>query len=836
MHRLYTWLLAVLAPISVAGCILQDRATPFDSDLIHYKAVASLTPMPDADSIVAEVPADMTPPRTLRDPSAPENWWDLTLDEAVQLAITHSPVLRDLGGAVIRSPASVRTNLGPSIDASDPRQGMEAALAAFDANFSTGLFYEYNNRLLNNFFTSGGARTYKQDLVLYQTQLSKQAATGTQFFLRGNINYDSNNSAGNRFPFAYDTILETEVRHPVLQGTGLNFNRIAGPNATPGSFNGVMVARLNTDVSLIDFRMGLRDLMSNVENAYWDLYFAYRDLNAKIEARNRSLETWRAVYGMMESGQPGGEAEREAQFREQYYRFEEEVKNALTGRLVDRTATFNGSSGGTFRGESGVHVAERRLRMVMGLDINDGRLIRPIDEPSLAPVSYDWSELVTSSLVYREELSRQRLQIRRRELELTASRNYLLPRFDVVGRYRARGLGHYWAAGAETDPNDPQDQIFGHSSIDNLFGGGFHEWMVGGEFSFPVGYRRAYAAVRNAQLQLARERVVLEEQERQICHDLSNAVADVYRAYEVVQTNFNSRLAAKTQVDLLRDKLRQRLPVNLDQLIDAERRYSEADSRYQRALSEYMISQKNVQFERGTMLEYCQVGLAEYQDGCGGYLGAVRRSADGGQFTLLDYTLDKPVPPTAEQPPTVAPEPLPAPTPAPAPAPAVPMPSVPGVPAPEAPLPLPPAPVPPPSVPAPASGPAAPSASFSTPPVVPASEASLPPPSAAVPLHLGSTFAAEQAFSTMSASPASVVPAPGASLPRPVVHFGSPSEPAFSTTPTSPAPVVPAPATSLPPPPAPIPPSGAAPATEAFLMPPIQPQSVVRPASWLRPW
>ena len=36
---------------------------------------------------------------------------------------------------------------------------------------------------------------------------------------------------------------------------------------------------------LTEFELGVRNLISNVENAYWDLYFAYRDLHAKIVAR-----------------------------------------------------------------------------------------------------------------------------------------------------------------------------------------------------------------------------------------------------------------------------------------------------------------------------------------------------------------------------------------------------------------------------------------------------------------------------------------------------------------------------------------------------------------------
>ena len=152
------------------------------------------------------------------------------------------------------------------------------------------------------------------------------------------------------------------------------YNRIAGPNGIIGLPRGVLIARVNTDISLADFELGVRNLISNVENAYWDLYFAYRDLHAKIVARDSALETWRRIHALYVTGRRGGEADKEAQARDQYYFFQAEVEDALTGRLFDGTRTNNGSSGGTFRGNPGVYVTERRLRLTMGLPPNDHRL------------------------------------------------------------------------------------------------------------------------------------------------------------------------------------------------------------------------------------------------------------------------------------------------------------------------------------------------------------------------------------------------------------------------------------------------------------------------------
>ena len=61
----------------------------------------------------------------------------------------------------------------------------------------------------------------------------------------------------------------------------------------------MLIARLRTDISLTEFEIGIRDLLCNVENAYWDLYFAYRDLDTKIQSRDAALETWRQVQRLV---------------------------------------------------------------------------------------------------------------------------------------------------------------------------------------------------------------------------------------------------------------------------------------------------------------------------------------------------------------------------------------------------------------------------------------------------------------------------------------------------------------------------------------------------------
>ncbi|MCE9605251.1 MAG: TolC family protein [Planctomycetia bacterium] len=595
-----TLLLVCLISACTLGCGARHEAKRIDPSQSFYRQSATEIDYPN---VAAPISGDLlsTPPPLSLIRSRPSSFHEISLEQATRLALANARILRDLGGQLLRAPQNAATVYNPAISETDPRFGIDAALSAFDALFSSTAYFEKNDRALNNQFFGGGTRQLQQDAYVFQNQLTKRGASGTQYTLRNITDYDANNAPGNAFPSAWNSNIETEFRHPLLQGGGVDYNRIAGPGGSAGVYTGVLIARINTDVSIAELEVGVRTLLSDVENAYWDLYFAYRDLHAKMAARDTALETWRKVHSLYITGRRGGEAEKEAQAREQYFRYEEEVQNALAGQPLDGTRTYNGSSGGTFRGNGGVMTADRRLRLLIGLPIVDGELLRPTDEPRPAPVAFDWQPLLAESLSRRVELRRQRWLVKRRELELSASRNFTLPQLDTVGRYRWRGFGNDLIGG----PGGPFSSATG-----TLFDGKFQEWQLGAEFSVPLGFRKGHAAVRNAEWNLTRERSLLHELERQVVHDLGTSVAEAERAFLVVQTTYNRRLATFQQASAAQAAF-EADQATLDFLLESQRLLADADVRHQRAQVEYAIALKNVQFEKGSLLEYNGVHMAE---------------------------------------------------------------------------------------------------------------------------------------------------------------------------------------------------------------------------------
>ncbi|MCA9055627.1 MAG: TolC family protein, partial [Planctomycetaceae bacterium] len=392
-------------------------------DRVSAEVDAGAPPGPVDDPLIRPVTL-----RTLEEEGEP-CYWEVRLEEIIAHAMANSKVLRDLGGTILTSPQAIATQYTRPLQQTDPRFGMEAALSSFDAQINSLATFQHNHRVYNNRFLGGGANLFRQDRHDYVSELSKYSATGAQFALRNITDYDDNNAPGNLFGSAWQTQWEGELRQPLLQGAGLTYNRIAGPGGLPGVPNGVLIAKVNQDMTAADFNLAVRNYLSDVVNAYWDLYFAYRDLDAKQQALERARDTWQAYEAEKVADRKGGVAE--ALAREQFFRFQSELEDAIAGRAGQRTQARNGATGGAFRGVNGVQAAERRLRLLIGFPVNDNRVLRPVDDPELAPIVFDWESMAGEAVYRRPELQKQRLLVKRREMELIAAQNFLQPQLDL---------------------------------------------------------------------------------------------------------------------------------------------------------------------------------------------------------------------------------------------------------------------------------------------------------------------------------------------------------------------------------------------------------------------
>lgn len=559
--------------------------------------------------------------------------WPLALEEAIHAALSNSPVMRDLSGAIVSAPERLATILDPAIQQTDPLFGSAAALSAFDAQFNTNLFLGRNQRFYNNVIQGGGLNSVRRRQGGVQTEISKIAATGTRFAIRGVADYDRNNLPANLFNGTWETLMQAEVRQPLLQGAGVEFNRIAGPNSRPGVYNGVLIARRNSEIEVTTFEAAVIKLLSDVEIAYWELYFAYRQLDARLADRDAALATWQIVQSRAASGEvPGSQ---EALARERYWAAVAAAQNALGGSPAGSSSRTSVDGSVIRQLQGGVISAEAQLRLLMGLPANDGRLIRPADEPAVADVHFDLEGLLARALGGRVELRRQERKIQIRELELIAARNHLQMRVDLVGQYGYRGFGNNLFA---------DSGVIKGSSLRDLFTGEQPLWNVGLEMTTPVGNRIGHVAVKNAELELRRERMRLREQENQINHEVVAVWRELDRAMEVAKSSFNRHVAAHERLNATQVRLDMGDAI-LEFVFAAQQAAVEADTAFFRSLVDYNQALAKMRVAEGSFLEYAGVGLAE-GDWCPG-CGAVRQDVPRHTPERLNYALLKPCPPAS---------------------------------------------------------------------------------------------------------------------------------------------------------------------------------------------
>jgi outer membrane protein TolC len=632
--------LALLGAVMVGCAPLQPHYLFSDGDLSHYKDVATEIEHPDVEWCSLSEVQDVPPPLSVLNYEQREKW-NLRLEEAVHIALANAKTLRTIGAdSYLASGGSgnvgspTHTTYDPAIQESNPTLGVEGALAEFDAQLAASMLWERNFRpqnfasAANNIFSG----LFSQDAGSFGAELAKTAATGGRFALSNTTLYDLNNSPLRDEPSDWFTQFQMEARQPFLQGAGTQFNRINGPqvNRFLGlEPRGVIVARIDYDISLAGFESFVRNMLKDVEDAYRNLYFTYRVLDANKRARDAALETWRRVQAIQQVGgvEGRGGALEESRARQQYYTFRDQVEDSLRNLFA----------------------AESRLRFLMGLSATDGRLILPVDEPSTARVEFDWYAIHSEALTRDVDLREQKWRIKRREMELIASRNFLLPRLDGVARYRWLGLGDdLW------DTNGRGvvigETLDGTNAVSTLLDGDFQEWELGLELSLPLGFRRELANVRHRQLLLARERAILEDEELAVSHVLSDAMRNLETEYARVQTNFNRWLAAQDEVDAaqaivdvggIRDEANRGIDP-IDRLLEAQQRLAQAEIDYYRALTAYSLAMLDIHFRKGSLLEYNNVSLAEGPWPGKAYFDAEKRARARDAGIYVDYGFTRP--------------------------------------------------------------------------------------------------------------------------------------------------------------------------------------------------
>ena len=642
-----------------SGCApMQPYFLNESPELRHYLDKATAIEYPDAEVASLAETTEALPPLTLGNHQY--KYWDLTLEECVNMALHNSQYLVTVAGTaeqrqnVISQVVSgtsdqigntwdvafqqTSTQSVPlTVDGAGNRVvsrgvlranqigGVEDALSEFDAQTSSAVSYGTTDRPRNiDFPNVFNRQLFRSTDGSQQSAISKRLATGGVVAVRQQTIYSSNNlvvgnTNGRDVRSDWTAIIEAQITHPLMRGRGTYINRIP-----------VVLASLNEDISIAEYEAQIRNLVRDVEVLYWDLYCAYRDVETQIAGRNSTQATQRVIAAQLE----GGQATAQDQFRAEgtYFDFRARLESALAGTNIPGS------------GSLGVYQVERELRARMGLASTDARLIRPIDEPTVARVDFDWFESSTEALYRSPEIRRSKFRLKQRELERDFAENQLLPQVDLTLTGRLVGVGDELGLGSRNGMDFPDalpnQGAIGSSAFAGLTSGDFAEFAARLEITpTAIGQRRELSRIKNANIAVAREVSFIQLQELMLNHQLAESMAKLETHYNQIQTYGQALNKADQEVEARLKSFRGgRDDINF--VLDAQLRKANAQIAYYRAVCEYNKSISFVHFIRGTLLDYNNITLEEGPWPKKAYWDALERARErsAGHYYKYGYT------------------------------------------------------------------------------------------------------------------------------------------------------------------------------------------------------
>ena len=583
-----------LIAVTICGCAAWHSREPRVENLVvdYYRRAAERIEYPDADSAQVTLPPSLGETRPLVEPK-PEERWPLSLAEAIQFGLQNNDIIRQNaqflspGNPLLANPDSVPSLFDVEIQNNGVllgTRGIHAALADFDPRLVTNMQWGRDENAQNNSLLSGGLPPGTSVLVdenaQFQSRLEQQFLTGGTLAVNHNWNYSASNQTNRLFPSAYTGILGTEFRQPLWSGAGREFNAIAGPSSQRArGFSyvnqGIVIARINSHLSEIDFEENVQNLVREIGDLYWDLHQTWQEYLAEQSTAESSRKLWDEVQAKFQAELIGGAEEAQA----------EDTYHEAVARQDLALSTF-------FQTES-------RLRRLLGLPIDDGRVLFPSDIPLETEVAHDRAACLFQAYVNRLDLRRQKTNIQSLELQLTAARNLAHPRLDVVAGYRLNGFGDQLIAGHTADGVTSEGF---HSAYGALVRGHQTSWDLGVEYSIPLWMRSERAQARQLELRILKARTVLAAQEDEIAHELHAVFQTLQRWLRSAQTNKRRYLAANRRVEAASSEYHDAGRTGIDPLLRAEISLTQAQIAYHRSVAEYNKALRDLLYRTGRLL------------------------------------------------------------------------------------------------------------------------------------------------------------------------------------------------------------------------------------------
>jgi outer membrane protein TolC len=521
--------------------------------------------------------------------------WPVSLLEAVQLALDNNEVIPvnveflSTSIPLLNTPQAVASVYDPVIQATSVAgaRGSLAATADFVPVLTARSTYGQDSVVQNNLVSAGlpAGGVLESNTGNAQVSLQQRLMTGGSVQISHNVAFDENNVTSNLFPNVYQGQLAVEFNQPLWGGAGDFFTSVAGPvdlisTQTPSVDQGIVITRINENISQNQFQIALRQLVKDVTDVYQDLHLVHRRHEIESRARDAAETIWKRLQAKSDAGTGDGLAA-EAQSEESYYAAEARVKDVAAE----------------------ITLTENRLRRLIGQAPGRGHVLLPSQPVAVDSIVEDWEYSLQTAFSRRPELNETVMTMQSLELQRSAAMSLSKPRLDLVSNIHTNGFGD-----RPFDESSRGGPARTDSFAQSLLSAEQTGWFAGVQFSVPLDQRRNRSLQHQLEYQLARSRATLKAQKKEISHELWHAFRSAERWAQLVAENKRRVEAARRQVSALNAAFPTGR-VSVDLLVRAQSTLAIAETEYARAMTEYSKANSEIRFRRGTLLEDLHIGV-----------------------------------------------------------------------------------------------------------------------------------------------------------------------------------------------------------------------------------
>lgn len=422
---------------------------------------------------------------------------------------------------------------------------------------------QYDKRISPQQSSLGGGSVTSTTTYSWSPSVVKQFGRGGgNYFLQfQNSHTNTSNSFSLLNPF-YSSNLSLTFTQPLLRDRSIDNNR-----------RQIRIQRKRLDQSDADFRQRTIDIITRVQQAYWELVFALRDQQNQLANLNLSRESLRNIEAQIAAG---AKAPLERA----------EVQTELANR---ETALYSAIQA--------VAISENNLKVLIFKNPNSpewSAQLTPTESPKFDTTPVNLDDALKAARDNRPELRRLRLQEDINNIDMQFFRNQSRPQIDLVGTVALTGLagnnvGNVVTPGTQiplisgnplinpnaflleqirqtqialglpvttsplvtaegTGPNPTLVGGYGRT-LRNLIGGDTRNITIGAAISFPFKNKTAEANLAGARIQKEQLQASMRSQQQIIEVDVRNSAQAVESARQRVLSAREARTNAEMQLE-----------------------------------------------------------------------------------------------------------------------------------------------------------------------------------------------------------------------------------------------------------------------------------------------